>query len=538
VAEYPKGGSAETDPVASPAVTAEQTRAQAAETAEASARAAGDASKQDAATAATDAELDAATAVIYADELLVAKSLNSPMQRPILSGQFTPQSSRVLARFDIVHDILEPDGCWVPWHLFIGPTNIGMLTPKKQGDPLAAGVTRTLLGSSSGRQAGLNPEVLLTGLTPGQTYAFELTHGLVGGAGVLKSPGATYMACSDVASPWPDGAFIIAVKDNAAPPNLRIYKGQHTIGKFTDTVLATFVQPVAATVFGRLDVTPDGTRVVICNQLDGAVKVYTTGLLDGTPAASQARVPFAAPTTTVVDVVCMPDNATAWVIGGGQYYAKLDLATGAFVAVGGTTYFALGAGTGVQQITASPDGAYVYISCATSGVVKKVRTADGVVVATSAVIAGVKAIAVSPDGASVFAATSGQNPNKVAKLNAADLTTTASVNISGGTHNAEAIDVFPDGRTFLVAASNVAGGGAVKQYETADLSNYTNWPSPPAAGGAPKDALDIAITQNGTIYTPDQADGLLGVWFGGSLVFTPSDNFWDHVIRARFKGAR
>lgn len=472
------------------------------------------------------------------DELTVAVNWTSPMQRPILSGSFVAgPTGKALAQFPVTHQIAESGGSWVSWNLYWGADGLTPLTPKHQGDALPAGVFHELLGATTGVQATGVPETLLTGLTPGQKYNYELSIGLVGGAGQLYVPGgSSYVHTSKTPAPWPDGTLITAVKDAQVPPNLHIFKSDRQYGRLNETQIASFVLPTGA--LGRLRVTPDGSRIAVCNLTDGSVSVFTTGAQKTVAqaagaAALQGKYVFPGVTPRPLDLAVLPDNVTAWVMGNHDTQAhihKLDLTTGVF----STDYNIGAASLSGSTITVTPDGLYAVLAYNGDSKVRKVRLSDGQVT-VSPNLPGCKCAKVTPDGAFVIAGTGGQAANQLYKLNIADLSIAAQVTVQGSTPNVENIGIFADGRAFLAVCSNIAGGSAIKQYEVADLSNYTSWGNL-VPGGVLRDAIDIAITQNGTIYVTNQQDPILSNWMSGSFIFTPNSTFFQHRLRARIVG--
>jgi hypothetical protein len=474
-----------------------------------------------------------AGATLDTRELTSNVSWNTPMVRPILSGTFIPADASVLVDLAISHQIAEAPGSHVSWSLFYAPQGTTPLTPKHQGDALPAGVTQVLLGSTAGFQASSAPRALLTGLTPGQTYAYEISLGLPGYASYLALTAPTYAAVSTTYSPYPDQALCLAVKDTS--PALKLYRAQHTLGRVSETSLGSVALPAGSTL-GRVALTPDGTKAIVANTQGGSVSIVTTGLVSGAAPALQGTYALTGTSPSPTDVVVTADGSAAWVAvagAGNHRLIRVVLADGTM-----PTSYDLGMTTTAapQRIVLSPDGAYAYVSTLGSAnkAAVKVRLSDGVVT-QGPTQAGAKALGISTDGNHLFVATTGLNPNKVLKVATVDMSTVTSVNMPNTTDNAESIGMFPDGRGFLVASST-ATGSQIKQFETADLSNYTNWPNVTNLGAA-QPAADVAVTLNGTIYVPSQAGNCVNVWFGGSFVFTAGNAFWDHICRVRVSQA-
>lgn len=474
--------------------------------------------------------------LVHTNSRTTQTNWSSPIQRPVLSGSFIPGKPNAIFEIDATHEIAEPGGSWVSWNLYFGPAGSSPLTPVKQGDALAPNVTKVILGATSGAQAGRSMRTILSGLVPGQSYSYEVSIGLVGGAGNLSVPGgSSYVSVSKTPVQWPDGTLITAVKD--LTPNLRLFKSDRQWGRLNETQFAS-LPLVAGSTLGKIRVTPDGTRVAVCNLLDGSVSIYTTGNLSGAAAALQGKYAFPGTATLrPLDVAVLSDNVTAWVAGNHDAQAhihRLDLTTGVF----STDYNIGAASLAANTITVTPDDAYAIVAYNGDSKVRKIRLSDGVVT-VSPNLPGVNAAKVTPDGAFVIAGTKGQAVNQVYKLNIADLSIAAQAAVGGNTPNVEQIGMFADGRTFLLACSNNAGAGnaSIKQYEVSTLNQYTGWANQPVsgvAGGGNRDALDIAISPNGAIYITNQQDNIVVNYMGGTFVFNqPTDSFWAHRLEAR-----
>lgn len=448
-------------------------------------------------------------------------SVTSPMLVPVQSGTFVAKSTSAPAAIDAMAGFDESGSSSLTWFLFYGPDAGSQLTPLHQGDALAVNVQKIRLGGGTGQKVPLSARPTLTGLTPGTTYRWELTCAITGGLiGLTVTSGPFAIAVSKNLTPFPEAASIVALK-TSTDGKLHLFKAQGFKSVFEASEFGSVTLTGGATA-GRVAITPDGTKAVVCQQGANNVAVVTTGALvqdttNGTNSGggySPAVQGYYTPTGTgpaPTGVCVTADGLSAWVtLAGTGKLVKMSLADGTF-----GTQIDLGSTSSPQSVALSPDGSTLLVACAGtagSGTLQKVDAATGSVTGSlSRPSAG--AVAWDPTGADL-AYVSGTTT--VTKHKPSDMTTISTPSAQAIPANSQAIAVFPDGRSLLVGSNTTSSGQAIQHLRTDDLSRYVQFGSGPGST-ASQGVFDLAIGPYGAIYTPSFVRNVLGIFPGGRV---------------------
>lgn len=478
---------------------------------------------------ATDAEV-ADRLSVHTNELgsIVSPPLTNPAITPLLTGSFTAKATTVLLDVDVSHFLFEPQGCHITWHLYYGPDG-SVLTPVTQGASLAAGVVHKRLGATGASVSAVNPSVTLTGLTVGQVYDYEISAGVVGGAGALSITSAYALASSTVPTAWPNPLNIVAVRGNAAG---YIIRAQHEFG-YTDAVHATSVALTGA--IGRVAITPDGTKAVFTNQGAHTVTVVNTGALTGAAPTAQGTYTITGTTPAPNSIAIDPTGTYAYVVNTTTgTFARVTIADGT---VQTPVSLGIGTGLGTTDIVVSPDGANLYIVAATAGRVLKVRLSDNNI--TTATLANAACCVVSPDGTKLYVAVRNGASSRLHRYATSTLTSENNVAVGVAPFS---IDILPDGRGLLIVSDTTTAGTKQIQHFTnltTTMDRYVEWANQLAALGqtANNAATDVSINQNGCIYVANNTLGKVNIWFGGEVNLDPTSDYWADRLAVRALGA-
>lgn len=454
---------------------------------------------------------------VHVSEAVVDVAITTPAVITAHSGSFTARSSTVLFDVDISHQVLEHLGGHVSWFLLYGPAGADLtINTEAELSALGAGVVKKHIGAIASYAGAAHRKLALTGLTAGNVYDYAVACAVVGGFAQIalgKQPVAA--AISKTESPALDSGVIVATRNN--DDTMSLVKARHEYG-YSDTVLAAQPLPAGG---GRVAVTPDGSRAIATNLGGDNVTVVTTGLLTGAAPAVQGSYSTGAGSDPYAVVCERTNSAYAWVgmLATGTV-RRVTLATGAL-----GTAFSLDApdsATGGVGLAISSDDAFLYACSQTDNKVYKVRTSDGVVVASAAVSQGPWDLAISPDNSTLFVIT--RTPKGIVPIATSNM---AAGTLVTPTLTPWAIDVFPDGRGLLVGSEEagleleqfmVGGSGA-----SATLTNYVDFDGRGSVHG-------VAISSKGAIYATDFTGSRLNLWPGGKVVADVGSDFWTHNI--------
>lgn len=485
---------------------------------------------------------------IYFWEHAAVFDASSPLGVVVASGSFVAESDTVNIDVAVSHAMLEYLGAWAQWTLYIGPS-ASPLSLKHQLDALGTGVSRYKINPISGLNGGGGLCRVLTGLTVGTRYYWEITAGIVGGAYVLNpvafTPAPTTIAFSKQVTKKPEGAAWGGMSFNDG--TFAVIKALHDT-QFIDSIVTTFTAVQMAQSNGNhagwVAVTPDGTRIIRTHQGDGKVAIITTGAgTNGvTPPAVQATPACAASPT---GCACAPDNLTAWLTGAAANgtIQKIDLVAGTVA----TAIILSGVAAVVWDISVSTDNLNLYtISGGATPAVQKVRISDSAVLNNVALsnpsASGQMWCALAPAGDYLYiVASTAKRIWKIRTSDMVEVATAALSRIPTGVH------VFPGDAQSLIVGSGETGAGAVQvlHLRVDDLSEWITWGNKlngnlTSQTGDDNGASDIAIGPNGAIYVPNNTKKFLNIWNGGMIILhtTGSDaNFYGDSLTMRVEGA-
>lgn len=461
--------------------------------------------------------------------------LTSPIAYPFFTsdtyGIFTAEDDEAIVTVEINGAVIGL--AWVPIDFYYALTSVtGQLTPSVQGQALAAGVTKVKGGSLGASVMGPTAKTSrfkLTGLTPGQTYRWEISAAVTG----VRTDEPTGTTGNKVAiSKIPDAdAFFRAVVRNDGASTASIFKVSglsSTGGDLVKTWGSPITLPASAgATTGHVTITDDGTKAFVANQTDNSVTVITLPA-DGTTAPSGTNV---AVTGQPYALALTPDMATLWIgQATGQKFIPMRVSTNALGTASATT------GRTIIAMAINPAGTKLIASNFGSGLVdvfsiagsngwptSPTATSDGSLTPTShAGNSNADDIAFAPNGTAylVSSGAGGVYPIDVTTRTAGTLISVAATN--GARHG---IAVFPDGLSFItLVGSNVAGEQIVHISLTQNPPvRYVRWGFP-----APDTTVDpggVAISGRGDILFTAKAAAKLHDWTGAQFhILSPAFN--------------
>lgn len=478
--------------------------------------------------------------VLATAQRTTALTIDSPMLVPVdfdAPLTFTaPASGQVILAATVGYRLYQNGSTTVVLTAFVGPnTIVGQLSPVHQNDALTAGVQRIALAKSGSRAGTLAPPKLITGLTPGSVYRVELDITITGGGQYATVPGDPYfLAVSKGITPHTDASEVVAVKAGTTGIiHVFAYRG------FLDT--ADLIKKTSATLTadqgGRLAVTPDGSRVVACQQTAGGgggnVGVFTTGaptvsggVVNGGTWTAGAVSLYTPPGTNPfpIDVVCESNNTHAWILNNGTgTVVRMNLTDGTFGTPIATTL------TSPQRVAISPDGLTLLV--AGGGKVARIVIASSTV--TTVTLASAVDVVYAPDGTAAYVvarptATTGTLHRLTNVGMTGTLTLSAGVSLGVGP---QALDIFPDGRSLLVF-SDTSTLEQIRHHRTDDLSKYVSWNGTMTGAAGVSELYDGAIGPYGTIHASSADLDQLAQWPGGQFNFTPNSAYHNERIEA------
>lgn len=464
-----------------------------------------------------------------------AFNANSPIVTPLASGSFVPTGTKHELMVDICHDFWEAASSAANWQLFVGPATTSPITPLHQYDALGAGVQRFKLGGGSGPKINMHRKSIVTGLTPGITYNWELAASPVGGLNGVQLAGAFMVGVSKQVTANPELGTVAAVRSNSTGA-VSIYRLRgFTIGPAAPELMGT-IALANNTNFGRVAVSPDGTKVAVAVLAGNQIAIINTNCptasgsmtVPGTWVPAQiASSPFTVPGTNPFPwgIACN-DNTYAWFVAQGtSLLYRIHMGTGVIDTPGGGVGVGYALGTTVSgDLALTPDGLYALIP-GTFGV-KKVRLTDGVVVATYTT-ARMNAICVDAAGTYCYAAHSADTT--MVKLRVSDLGLVTSATIIAGCNR---IAIFNDGKSIWCAFNTAVSQFQMQQFLTSDLSLFVNTRGSESLT-AP--CYDVAIGPYGSIWAPCPTQNSIYQWPGGEIRYNPVEGnpggaYYDHDI--------
>jgi DNA-binding beta-propeller fold protein YncE len=487
---------------------------------------------------------------IYSIDATLPINLTSPMHIPLVSGEFTPVSDKVIFTYDASFTLHEWQGCHTNWTLYYNQTsNPGQLTPKVQGypdgdQPTVAGTQRVRLGSGWGLRSNVDKTAIITGLTPGQSVRFEVAGNVVGYFSPLKLPNNPLsIAGATQQTDWPDQFYLMGVRygDTGA---YHLWKANHNFtfadaapnnaGLVSQFLNSPTVPANQGAGFGQIAISPDGTKVIVSDQARGRVNIINSGIRTGAGITEQGSYVVAnSPSALAVS----PDGIYCWIgLSGNGNVRRIRLSDGnldAEVNLSGVS----GDGGNVNgrgSMVISPEGAYLYVTMANSHKIKKIDTTT-LAVTNLDMPGGVapNTTALSPDGLTLYVAS--RTNNSFYKVQTSNMTVTAGP-VASTSVNPYAMAIFPDGLSFLAVSENAnASQQSVQHIRTDDLTRYVEWAN---GGTAANDGVyDVFINPSGCIYVVDNSANRINVWFGGKISLLADNAFWSHHLKVRVMGA-
>lgn len=463
--------------------------------------------------------------------------LDSPIITPIDFDSpltFTaPSSGRVRIDVAAIYRFYQQGSSTVSLVMYVGPNSIsGRLGQVHQEDALQPGVQRFALAASSSRKATLSAFKLVESLTAGTTYRIEICPTITGGGQFMTVAGDPYyLAISDAITPHPEAAEVVATK-SVTTGRISVFASRG----FNDTALVDLKGSVVTPAIGqagKLAVTPDGSKVVVCQQAANNVVVVNTGapvktaagIVGGGSWVVTQEAPVAPPGSNPfpIEVAIEPGGTHAWVLCPGTgTVVRMNLADRTF-----GVPIALGAATGATGIAISPDGTTLLIAC-TAAANKLVKVVIAGSVVTSVALNAAAGVVFHPNGTEAFVITRGAGVGDLLKVRVSDLAILDTEPLGVAP---QAIDIFPDGRSLLVF-SDSAVSEQVRHHLTSDLSKYIGWRGAHDAAFDAAELYDGAIGPFGGIFTSSADLDQISHWPGGQFNFTPNSSFHNERFEA------
>lgn len=455
-----------------------------------------------------------------------ALSFDSPLVVAHHTGSFVALSAKHELQVDVNHEFLEGGSSAAVWTLYVAPAGTSPISPRHQYDALGANVQKFKIGGGAGGKVQVNGIALVTGLTPGRTYNWELCGGATGG---LNSYGVTGAAAVGVASkitPAPESANVIAIRGTDGKVSLFRLRGFQE-GQAGPELMGSVA--LAAQIYGRIAVSPDGQKIV-CPLIGAAqVAVINTNAsktvsslyTPGTWAPAQiVGSPFTVPgvNPNPWGVAITPDSLYAWVtLSGTGQLVRITLADGTV----GAPIALAGAG---GDIAITPDGLYAFVPRSGGNGISKVRLSDGAIVAGGLAGASCGCVAIDPQGTYVYT----NIGTTLYKLNVADCTLAAGTSSGTILGNLARIAVFPDGNSLLLAHETTSASQQVRHHRADDLSLYVNFTGSPSTTAS---VIDLAIGPYGSFIVPCSGQNSVFQWPGGRITYDPTSTFYGHDMR-------
>lgn len=370
------------------------------------------------------------------------------MPQVMLSGSFVPNSTQGYLSTDITAQVKGE--AFAAFDMYWGTPATSY--PAHQGDALAAGANQFRVGVVWADTPGsTSRHKLLTGLTPGTTYNWQLMLGITGGSGrvspvgngpyaLVATPDARRLFCTNNT----DGTVhVINIGGNQGLSsmnqlsNLDSYAGLVTVG--------TNPQGIA--------ITPDGTKVVVCNKGSGNVTVINTSDL-----TIQGTYTMPGTTPQPLRAVCT-SNTRAYITDfNNAKVHSLEILTGTWGSAPGFTSAGVTVGTNPQGICVLPDLSKLYIANYSSQTVTVITVSTGAVAATvtmNGASPGPTALAAMPDSSAVWVVcfNTGGGGQRIQQIVAATnaLGTLSEVSADTGLVG---IAIDPDGQSAWVSCTN------------------------------------------------------------------------------------
>lgn len=475
----------------------------------------------------------------------------SPMGWPFLAGSFVPQADSVEVDLSIGTAIFGFPGSSIGWDFFWGDNAVvpaGTLIPKTQDSALGTGVSWIALPATNSHHGVTAATFRLTGLTPGNTYRYEIGSSIIGGgsATAIHPQNPYQIACSHGVTGPPDWGTIVAVR--MATTDLAIIKSERLF-RFADSLLGTVV--LAGGNGGRVAINTEGSRVVTTSTNSASPQpmwIVDTGVPSAAQYGDEWGIPTIRSTLTLAAneianaVKFVPNSNTAWVAfqgDAGRYSTiqPLNTTTGAFTTptMAAGTLGATFANPIDIEIDATGTYAYVSLNNTATNNIRKVTLATGAIAGSATVATPSGPLALSPDGATLYVATT-TAPATLTTITTSSMAI-ADTTALPSTMVPTAMECFNDGINVMISSSETGAGGAqIYQYTPAYDNFYTQWPL--AAGS--KAAYDIALGPWGDIWVPNYTDQVVACWPGCQLRYTRNptstsdigENSWVRITGA------
>jgi YVTN family beta-propeller protein len=217
-----------------------------------------------------------------------------------------------------------------------------------------------------------------------------------------------------------------------------------------------------ASVVSGIAVSPDGRRIYT-GYYDTVSRERGLAVLHGTTNAVLRNIPLAASQSAPVPgsnpggVAVSPDGSIVMVannVDGGAFYC-FDVASGQVV-----TSVAIGSGTAPTGAAMSPDAQTAYLLFSGANIIRVFDLSSKLVTATISLLSEPTSMAISPDGKRAYVSSSTANT-----VTLIDLATNLSLNIWSGLSTPAGVIISPDGSRIYVANS---AGNSVSVLRTAD----------------------------------------------------------------------
>lgn len=412
----------------------------------------------------------------------------------------------------------------------------GQMTRTSQLGSLGTGVTEvTDIGGAQANTDNYTARVLLTGLTIGNTYRYEVAIGVLGGYSILWSEPTDNHYSIAVSGGWagkvtaqPDYGFCVATRTAENVPHVCVFMSRHAYNGVDDQYIQRVALTSAESTLGRIALTPDGTTAVVTNYWSGIlggkqVAVIDTGVPSAPPEAGHPVVPPSiraqynlAATDQPFGVAITADATTAMIaVAVGTNAGKVAKMT---IAGGATTYSAvLGAASTCtpQDLCISNDGVYCYVALVSEGKVVKVRISDLAIIGTASGMTNVRSVAISSDGTKVYATGGNAGAAKIWHIDTTVaggvMTVTATVSMSVNAVP-QKIAMFNDDKACMIVSSDTVNASKIWHYIPAYQGMYTQWPAQGTAAGNP--LSDVALSPYGDIWVPNQNYDAIEGWPG------------------------
>lgn len=469
---------------------------------------------------------------VVVTSLAADRIVTTPQAIPLLTGSFTAEQAQVHFKTQVASTFLENPSGKIVFLLIYAPAGVATpLTPMTQstGPNIPAGAFSAPLGSFSAYASTTMVETILTGLTPGTVYNWEIDVFITCYAQTVALPATpdttrsiAAAASKQVGAKLGDTAVVIR-----ANGNLYQARSNHQFD-LTDVLVGSPLALVGGTANnGQVDISPDGKYAVVTNGAGGnSASIYT--LSSTGPALSQTVSLVASVFTTPYAVKIDPTSTYAWVGDiSTDRLVRVTLATGALgtvIRTGITPY-------GIYDLDITPDGTKVLVSAYQVSSVVVVNAATQAVTSTLTVgNAGVLwCRAQSNTQAFAQGGVTGGSGYALFPLNLSALTVGASHVLERGGVSAQ---IMPDGNAVMIAATS--GANTVMEYSlpggNAGFSTVQAYQEYVQFGGV---AFGLAVTPNGSILY-GQANQL-AVLFGGGFYCRPAtgglyDDEWAQAI--------